>query len=299
MKTRLSCLVIALSFIASTVSGADAPAVIKVTPVLLAAQPSSSWTAGADKVIADALEDLPLTNTAVVAPTDYATCDYRIGWQNLVYSTSTNMWDGRLNPVAPFNGEYGRVVWALVDAQSVSGNDDLSLDMIEVITASNDGNALGKTIEFVGDNYTPRALAVKKDGTKLVNGPTSGKGKRVLALVKSPLFNIGGTQVGLDEVRDWVASYGVYALTYTAQVVGNDATRSKAKVSTSDVMSLFSLRLQSDQLSIVGGESDRDYAVYSSATVNGNWRFVGILHGNTVITVPVTGEATFFKAVAQ
>ncbi|MBU6427229.1 hypothetical protein KGQ27_03280 [Patescibacteria group bacterium] len=279
--------------------GAGSP-VIVVTPVLLAAQPSASWAAGADMVIADALAGGLKSNTAVTNPSDYAVCNHHIGWQNLVYSTGAYMWDGMLNPVAPFNAEYGHVVWALVDARSGTGNDDLSLDMLQVVTASNDGNALGGTNGFSGDNYTARAVAVKKDGTVVESGTASQEGVRVLVLVQSPLFNNGGTQAGLDQVKSWVMSQGNYSLTYVAEVVGNNATASAASVTVNGGVPSVNLRfMPNGQLSVVAGDTDRTYVLYSTATLPGVWKFAGTLNGTNAVTVQFTNTAMFFKAVAQ
>ena len=63
--------------------------VITVTSVLLPVKASPSWAAAADKVIAAAKAGTFGTNTTIASPTDYAVCNYSIGWQNLIYSAST------------------------------------------------------------------------------------------------------------------------------------------------------------------------------------------------------------------
>lgn len=280
-----------------------ASAVITVTPIHIAAQPSTSWTSGADQVVADAIAGTLSTNTAVSDPGDYAVCNYRIYWWSLVYSTGTHMWEGVLNPPAPFDQEFGRNVWALVDVRSVSGEDDLSLSMLTVTTSSSDGNVLGSAVSFADKSYTPRAVAVRKDGSMITSGSSTQKGARILVLVKSPLFNVGGTQSGLDQVKNWVNANEVYTLGYEAQVIGDGATKSKASVSTAGSADVkpFGLSISPEgQLSIIGGEANRYYRVYSKTSLpGGTWKLAGVVNGADTIKVPMNGATMFFRAVAQ
>lgn len=278
-------------------------ATIKITPVLLAAQPSSSWTNGADTLIADALANSINTNIVIANPGDYAVCNNRINWYNLAFSESTPMWDGVLNPPAPWNNEYGHVVWALIDARANSGGDDLSLDSLQVVYASNDGNILSGTNSFETSDYTPRALAVKADGTRITSGTASQKGLRILLLVQSRLFNGGNTQSGLDEIKNWISDYSPYTLTYTAGIIGDEeATRSSSSVTVGGQTPVAPrLSLSRDGiLSVILGETDRIYTIQTKSVLNDPWNYLGTISGtNSIGIFMATNVNQFFRAWVQ
>jgi YD repeat-containing protein len=278
-------------------------ATVKIVPVLLAAQPSPSWGTGVDALIADLLENMINTNAAVAGPGNYVICNQRISWYNLALSQSTPMWDGILNPPVPWNSEYGHVVWALIDATSNTHSDDLSLDSLQVVSSSSDGNILGGTNRFATNTYTPRALAVKKDGTKITAGPASQKGTRILILVHSRLFNVGDTQSGLDQIHTWVSTHSPYTLAYTAEIIGDEAaTHSTVSLTVGGpIPSTPQLHLTRDgTLSVIVGEIDRIYTIQAKDALEDPWTFFGTIGGTNSITIPLkTNSNQFFRALVQ
>lgn len=288
------------------------PAVVSVTPLLMVNIDSPNWPAAANEAIADALAGTLTARTNISAPTDYAVCNYRISWSNLVESITTPMWGGMLNPQSPFNNELGGpLIWQLLDARAVSGLNELSLDMLSLTAFSSDGNALGATIGFIGDSYTVRAIVVKADGTTNNSGDASQKGVRVLALTCTKLFNGGDTQAGLTAVDTWVNQKSPYSITYTAMVGGDRTTTSLATVSTATptvlpaapTLSVLNNGNIFGAIALANGTPDEQYQVLSSASVLGPWSLVGLITanhiGNGSVAVTAGASAQFYRAKAQ
>jgi hypothetical protein len=273
---------------------------IIVTPVLLPVKASPSWVSAADKLITCARADSIVTNTSVTNPTDYAVCSYRVNWLNLVYSTGTPLWNAVLNPPAPFAQELGQVVWNLIDARSNSGNDDLSLDMLSFTSFSNDGNYLGDIITWNGMAYTQRAIAIKKGGSIISSGSTSQKGNRILVLAYTKLFNGGGTQAGLDQVRSWIAGFGNYYLNYTAQIIGDDSTKSFATIATTGVPPSPILKINGSDILILNNNAKSTYQIFSSTQLPVNtWQFEEILNGSNVWHIKFSDNFKLYRAKVQ
>jgi hypothetical protein len=273
---------------------------IRLTSVLLPVKSSPSWIPATDALIADIKNGTLKTNTAATNPTQYVVCGYRVNWYNFGYSTTAHLWQTNLNPAAPFAIEYGQVLFNVMDIQSYSGLDDTSLDMSLLRAFSSDGNVLGSTMTFGGQSLSPRAMLFKADGTIVTNGPTSQKGVRIIVPVANSLFNGCGTQAGLNEVEQWINSFGNFSVTYTAQIIGNDATRSSVKVGIAENPAPPMLHLRHSSIMIHGGEIDRSYLIYSAAQLPGtNWVFEGLVSGTNSYIIPMNGFAKFYRATVQ
>ncbi len=287
-------------------AGLNGGAYLLVIPVFLPLQNSPSWEAAANKVIADAIAGNPMPSGSVNNPTNYAKCNYRIDWFNLMYSTNINTWDGQTNPPVPFDKEYGRVPWALNIKISISGNDDVSLDSFGVGAKSIDsGNLLGDSVNFIGLSYSLRAPGIKADGSTITSGPTSQKARMVMVLVRTRLFNGGDTQTGREQVRNWVNSFTPYTLTYTAQDIGDDSTKSTASISTG-TQSFVQPRLAimghagHAMLSAVNAETNATYVLLSRQSVaSGAWTPRGIVTPGTSLDIPLTSRMEFFTLKVQ
>ncbi len=298
--------------IKANVLASGQPAVVSVTPLLMVNIDSPSWPAAADKAIADALAGTITTRTSITVPTDYAICDFKIAWSNLVESTTVPMWGGMLNPPSPFNNELGGpLVWQLLDARATSGQNELSLDMLSLTTVSSDGNALGDTISFNGDSYTARAIAINANGTTNSSGVASEKGVRVLALTCTKLFNGGDTQDRLTAVNTWVNQKSPYKITYTAMVGGDGTTASFATVSTitppvlpaAPTLAIVNNGNGSGIISLSGATATEQYQILSSASVLGPWSLVGLVTANGAgkgsLAITAGASAQFYRAKAQ
>ena len=290
------------------------PAVVAVTPLLMVNIDSPNWPAAANEAIADAQAGTLTTNTVVNVPTNYAVCDYRIVWQNLIESTTTPMWDGSLNPSAPFNNELGGpLIWQLLDARAASGQNELSLDMLSLTSSSSDGNVLGGAIGFSGDSYSARAIAIKADGTLINEGDASQKGVRVLVLICMKLFNGGDTLSGIDSVSNWVTApqRSPYSITYTAIVGGDSATASVATVSTVTppvlpavpTLSIVNNGNRSGTITLKGGTPSEQYQILCAVSMSGPWSLVGLATadggGNGSFAITPAVSAQFYRAKAQ
>ncbi len=272
-------------------------AMISLTPVLLPPLGDPTWSTAVTSLLSDAIAG-KLTNQVVTNPNQYGLLTYNIGWTNLVYSTSANMWQGSTN--TSFN-VHGQVIAILVDGISISGGDDLPLDSLGVTAASNDGNVLGASVGFTGMDYTATAPAIKADGSRITSGPTSQKAKRVLVIVYSKLFNVGGTQPGLDSVRNYVTEHFPYRLTFVGQVNGDLATMSRVILTTSSEQPIQpTLMMSRSGVFSAASYEDRSYRLLSSATIIGPWALEGVFNGgNSLTNSSFTGQQKFYRLGVQ
>ena len=287
---------------------------IRLTPVYLPNINSSSWTAAANALIADAEAGTLTTSTVEALPTQYAVVNqtnHLIGWSNLVLSTTAPMWAGMLNPSAPFNNELGGPsVWIVIDAQSLTGGDTISLDSLQVTSASSsDGNYLGVTTTFTGLSYTPRAIAIQADGTVITSGPASQKGKRVIVFSQNKMFS-ADTQTALNNVQSWINYYNPYFLTYTVQVIGDNTTLSSTTVSTAPLKIPSNLNLSitpngtgSELVSIPNAATNLWYQIWGSPSISlpmSSWTFSGVVNGTNSIPITITSaNSMFYRASVQ
>lgn len=279
---------------------------ITVTPVLMATKSSPSGTAAANELIEDAVAGTLNTGSTLNTPDSYIQCYRRMKWQNTVYSTTVPMWDGVLNPPAPFDMDKGPILAQLIDVRSASGVDDVSLDMLSVASWSSDGNVLGDTLTFTANSYTLQAIVIKADGTRITSGSASQKGVRVIVITMMKLFNVGGTQSGIDSVRNWVtdhvSSAGDYKITYTAQLIGMPETASKAMVSVNPPQAVAPVLAinQSGHVWATNGEADRTYKVLTSPSVTGMpWTLSGTTSGTNGFHTMFPNTARFFRFELQ
>src|ERR1035437_7523134 len=284
-------------------------AVIALSWVYLPKISSPSWTTAANSLITDAEAGKLNTATTVSSPTQYAVVatNHLVSWTNLVLSTPTPLWGGLLNPPAPFNVELGGPsVWILIDAWSSSGGDTISLDQLSVTSVSApDGNNLGTNTTFTGLSYTPRAIAIKSDGTVITSGSTSQKGKRVLVLVQNKLFS-ADTQLGLNTVQNWINYYSPYTWKYAVQVIGDNNTLSSTTVSTAainvpvPVISITATSGTTASVSVSNGISGAEYQIWATKFVApGSWQLVSVLNSNNSLSVSTSTGSMFYRASVQ
>ncbi|MFA6554023.1 MAG: hypothetical protein WCS89_00775 [Candidatus Paceibacterota bacterium] len=277
---------------------------VTVTPVLGPTMSSVSWSSFATKLVADARNrSVKLSPTVITDPTDYTVCYGKVSWSNLIYSTSSAMWGGKLNPASPFQNEKGQIVSQLVQAESVSGDNTISMSMLSVSCESSDGgNILGDQILFIPADYSSLAIGIRSDGTVITSGRSDQKVARIILITSMKLFNGGANQAGLDQVENWVAGKGNFTITYSAQIIGDAGSTAFAPVSIlgySNVRPLVSINRQSGVISVTGGEN-RYYSIMTTTDLNGSsWQSAGSVYGNGNIPMTFTGNRKFFRAVAQ
>lgn len=301
LLVTIMSIVLFVGLVCCALAAGPGETMIRVTPVLIPAPPSASWTSAADKIIADCLAER-LTNTIRSGPADYVLCNYRIGWSNLVYSKTGYMWNGILNCPAPYDFEYGCVVWFVIDAISPLAGDNLSLDMLSVNFVSSDGE-LNSSMTYGDRGYSRRAICLRSNGTIIDNGASSGKGRRVIVIEQSALFNVGGTQAGLDSVKNYiqyqVTETGNYWLTCTARQVGVDSTKSIATVSVYSKPAIPVLRIVPGKVDVKNSTSSQTYRLFSvPAVVGAPWQFEGVINGSEPYPLNNVGNK-FFRVVVQ
>ncbi len=276
-----------------------AGAVVNITTLVGPPKSADSWVAAADEVVHQWLHHGVITNST--SPTGFRRLGPRIGWLDLVYSTSTSLHNGVLNPAAPYANERGEVVWLLVEAQSMNGN-DLSLDMITV-AATSTGGALNDSQSFVGMTHTPRAPLVLADGSVINSGSTAQLGNRVAVLVILKLFNGGATQSGLDQVRDYVTGSSPYVMNYTAGISGHpeiSVTRTLSTSATAVTPLAPMLVMGRGIIYIPNAGLGDSFNLYSRPLVDsGRWMFTGKIMGKTPIVIPMADSKRFYVVEIQ
>jgi hypothetical protein len=283
---------------------------IKLTPVYLSNIKSPNWTAAANALMVDTIAGTLAASTVEALPTQYAIVNqtnHLIGWSNLVLSTTAPMWAGMLNPSAPFNNELGGPsVWVVIDAQSMTGQNSVSLDSLQVTSVTSpDGNYLGVTTNFIGLSYSPRAIVIQADGTVITSGPASQKGKRVIVFSQNKVFS-ADTQSALNNVQSWVNFYSPYYLTYTVQVIGDNTTLSSTTVSTAPIVFPSPKNLDvaivnngdgTVSVSVPNASTNWFYQIWGSTSLGlpmPSWVFSGIVKGTNSIPITITPAGSMF-----
>jgi hypothetical protein len=226
----------------------------------------------ANKLVTDA------KTGALKSNTDYMVCENnQITWSNLIVSSSAGC----------------RVVAVCVDV--VSSSDDISLDMISVVSLSKDGNYLGRTNSFGDKAYTPIAIGIKSDGSVITSGLASQKVSRVIVIVFPRLFGGGDTQSGLDEVKNWVTGFKNYTVKYTVSV-GNESSQLITSIVGVPVLAIS----RDGQLSIINAVPGFKYPIQGKMSFSrGNWYTVGVIEGSASI-IPMDKPWMFYRvAVAE
>jgi hypothetical protein len=290
------------------------PVNIRLVSVLLPDKASASWLDASLSAVTDEIDNLITSRTNVTSPTQYARAG-QLRWQNLVRSTSTPMWDGTLNPLAPFNNERGQENWIVVDAKTLDGENGLSLDMIRIISASNDDldpsqpgkNLLADTNTFVGLSYSSRAVGITKSGDHITSGPASQLCARVVLAARGRLM-LGETQAQLDQANAWVSYWandkGAYKITFDVDAGGDASSKSRLVLSTDPTPAAqpaLSITYSSGMvsLSVTNGERDRSYQIESAPTPTGPWHPATVVTYTDSITIPATATSESFRAYVQ
>lgn len=144
-----------------------------------------------------------------------------IDHQNVSISVGTNLYGGSLNPTGVFAGQMGGpLVSVLVDIRSSNGTDEIALADLSVTQASSDGNQLGSTVSLSSLVYNRMAVGVKADGTLVPPGtPGTVKVARIVTTASLAYFTCHD-QAGLDLIKNWVAAYAPFTMTFKVNVAG-------------------------------------------------------------------------------
>ena len=279
-----------------------------LTPVILPPKGDPAWNSAVDALLADAVAGHLGSNATSTMPGYRLISNGHVEWYNLVYSTGASIYNGALNPTGAWSESLGQVVGLLVESFVISGEDTLSLDMLSFDSVSNDGNILGTNgYDFDGSFYSPRAFAIKMDGTRITTGLTSEKGTRTFVVIMPKLFNVGGTQGGLNSVRDWVQTYHPYEDRFTVRSTGNETTVlvTTGTIPVSPVPRLAITRNTNGvvRISVMNGVAGRNYLLLSGPSVGSTsappMTVEQVLSGNTPVTIQTTGETRYYRAKLQ
>lgn len=277
---------------------------VSATPILGPAPSSVDYPAFAANVMNDAKNRNVRTQTnAITSPTDYTICHGKIDWWNTVYSsTSSYLWDDKLDPLAPFQNQKGHIISQLIQAESFGG-DTISMSMLSVSSGSSDGNnVLGDQLLFVPADYSSLAIGIRSNGTMITSGPSTQKAARVIFLTTMKLFNGGGTQAGLNQVRDWVFNKGNFTIRYMVQIIDDPGSTTFASVSIngySNARPTIGINRQTGVIFLTGSE-DRYYLIMTTTDLSGSsWQSIGSIYGNGSMPIAFVGNRKFLRAVAQ
>ncbi len=171
-------------------------------------------------LVADYMSSHLKPGSTASGPEDYVLLG-KISHENVSISVGTNLYGGSLNPSGIFAGQMrGPLVAALVDIRSSDGTDEIALGDISVTQASSDGNLLGSTVSFSNLVYNRMAVGVKADGTLVPPGtPGTVKVARIVATASLIYFKCHD-QAELDVIKNWVAAYAPFTMTFKVSVAG-------------------------------------------------------------------------------
>ena len=153
------------------------------------------------------------TNTWPASPTNYSmvSSESEIPWWSLVYSRSTPMFAGVTNPAPPLENEHGFNLVRRVFLVAPPGQ-KVSLSMFAKVTwdssdkgSAEHGSLFTETpINGASTSYTELARGYNKDGSVITSGPGDQLCDVVVAYFWDFPYNGGGTQEGLNEVKNYV-----------------------------------------------------------------------------------------------
>lgn len=273
-----------------------------VTPVLGPSLQSASFNQFASKLINDAVaKTINMAPHTVTSPTDYTVLSNgKISPSNLILSTVEHTWAATLHPPAPFDQEYGQLLLLLVQAESKTGADNISLAMVAV-GGSDNLNVLNNTLTFrVADDYGVYAIGIKADGTVVGNGPSTQLVSRVIFITRMKMFNGGDTQRGIDQATSWIVQVNL-TLTYYARIIGDPDSYSAVTLSLTGYANNRPTMSISNLSSIVlSGAENRLYILQSAPAIEGPWQNTGLtITGNGSVPFQPTNNTGFFRVVGQ
>jgi hypothetical protein len=152
------------------------------------------------------------------SPTDAKLLVGSASAEDVMTSTTVRSYRGALNPVAPWDGEYGNTRWDFYDVSAGEGLVSMA-DLTIVMVSSDTGNFLGKTTSFVGTFYASTAIGIRADGTVVDSGPATQEVKRVIVPIAWKSFSIN-SDAQVTEVRNYVQAFPNWNLQSTASVKG-------------------------------------------------------------------------------
>ena len=216
--------------------------------------------------------------------------------EDLMTSTTPAFYRGSFSPVTPFENERGGTVfyWGVLTADP--GETVALADMTFVISSSDSGNILGKTVSFNGSGvaYSATAPGIMLDGSMITSGSSTQQvNGRVIVGVASKSFTVNNADQVMGVV-DFINQYSNWNLTVVmtskGQVVSYPLFRIKP-----------TLRgFISDGRYLVSAENNGDtmfYPLQSTLALGSNsvWSAAGSIRaGQTNDLGVVQGRATLF-----
>lgn len=216
--------------------------------------------------------------------------------EDLMTTTSLPFYRGVFYPVAPWNNERGGTVWWWVEVIANEGETVSLADISIVLSSSDPGNVLGKTVAFNGTGvaYSSTALGIQVDGSEINSGPADQQVKRVIVGIGSKSFPVSSA-TDVQIIRDFLNQFTNWRTTSMVTVKGitNTLVLSRAPPI------LKAIKVGDRFLVIAENNGDpTSYGLQASATLGNSavWNFVGTIQaGQTNDMVLVSSPSLFVR----
>lgn len=291
-------------------SAAEAHYSIEVVTVIGPAKASPNWQAWAEMVVNKLSQnEYPPFVASVTAPTGYRGVQYQISPTNLVFSTTTHSWEGNFSPSSPFNQEYGSIAWTFVKAKSIAGNDAVSLNQVVFKATSSEGSLnYTDSISSVTNTYSPTAIGIMADGTRITGGSSTQKAATVI-IPFAGLHYIANSPQELADVVNYVKGVPGFKINITIELKDGDTVigSSKVALSTTNVQNppAATAKLEAGSggsltFKVEGGSQEYSYVVQMADAVTGPWHNTVVLApGNQFAINKDNKPMQFFRIVRQ
>lgn len=208
-----------------------------------------------------------------------------VSWKELVFAEK--------NGVATTDWQ---VVQQLVHLRSIDGSDSISIGSVSMKATETPTGVLSDIYEVGNRSYSPAAIGIKADGTRVTGGPSDQMVAQIILVFQMRLFTGGASKAGLDEVRNWVLRQAEYTVTYEVSVKDREVRGGKASVTVEKPH----LTIERNSVTLIGDEPEYPYDIQYTDVVSGPWRNLVVAWPGDIIPInTATGKTKFFRATPR
>ena len=141
--------------------------------------------------------------------------------EDLMTTISLPFYRGVFFPTAPWNNERGGTIWWWIEVMANAGETVSLADISVVLSSSDSGNVLGKTVSFGGAGivYSPTALGIQADGSEITSGLANQKVKRIIVGIGSKSFPVS-SMIDVQTVKDYIFQFSNWKTTCIVTIKG-------------------------------------------------------------------------------
>ncbi len=208
-----------------------------------------------------------------------------VSWKELVFAEK--------NGVATTDWQ---VVQQLVHLRSIDGSDSISIGSVSMKATETPTGVLSDIYEVGNRSYSPAAIGIKADGTRVTGGPSDQMVAQIILVFQMRLFTGGASKAGLDEVRNWVLRQAEYMVTYKVSVEGREVRGGEASVT----VERPHLTISRNSVTLVGDEPEYLYDIQMTDALPGPWENLVVAWPGDIIPINTTeGKVKYFRATPR